>query len=446
MNRGALARWVGTTFKHDSRVWKNVSALYAAQGVRYLVPLLTVPYLSRTLGPAAFGRYAFAQAIGLYVFFITDYGFSLSATRDATRARNAPDELSDLLSGVTGAKLAIGAGCIALAEVLQCTLPQFRHNGNTLLLGALWGASLSLQPVWMFLGIERAVLPTAIDMISRAVSTLLIFMLVHGPSDASLALVLQIGGFLVSALIATVIAFRYVTLRAPSLCRVRRAVRRGWSFFVFRMAISMYGSSNTIVLSFVAPGAAVGFYAAAEKASRLLLGLFDPLLQALYPSANRAASADRLVAARAARVSVVGLTAAGLIAAILVYASAPRLVPVLLGPGFEPTERILQILSLLLPLLGMSTPLATQWLFPLGLESVVARIAASAAFIHLVVATSLAFVFSAQGAAWAIVCTETYVVTMLWFVLVRGDVNPFSRSFRSSHPSTLILASGDGGE
>ena len=65
---------------------KNILSLFVLQGANYILPLVTIPYLVRVLGPANFGRIAFAQAFIQYFVMLTDYGFNLSATRDIARA------------------------------------------------------------------------------------------------------------------------------------------------------------------------------------------------------------------------------------------------------------------------------------------------------------------------------------------------------------------------
>jgi O-antigen/teichoic acid export membrane protein len=42
---------------------KNIGALYAVQIANYVVPLLTLPWLTRALAPVNFGRLGFAIAI-----------------------------------------------------------------------------------------------------------------------------------------------------------------------------------------------------------------------------------------------------------------------------------------------------------------------------------------------------------------------------------------------
>lgn len=63
----------------------NLIALFSVQAVNYIIPLLTIPYLTRVLKPEGWGQVAFVQSLGLMLITIMEYGFSLSAARTCLR-------------------------------------------------------------------------------------------------------------------------------------------------------------------------------------------------------------------------------------------------------------------------------------------------------------------------------------------------------------------------
>ena len=75
---------------------QNLLALYLLQAANYAIPMLTVPFLVRTIGLEQFGLIAFAQAIAQYFVFAVDAGFNNNAVREIAVRRHEPGAVLEI--------------------------------------------------------------------------------------------------------------------------------------------------------------------------------------------------------------------------------------------------------------------------------------------------------------------------------------------------------------
>ncbi len=79
---------------------RNLLSLAVLQGSLYLIPLLSLPYLTRVLGIEGYGLLVMVQSVIFYFTLVTDYGFNLSATKAISVRLATNSDISDIISNV----------------------------------------------------------------------------------------------------------------------------------------------------------------------------------------------------------------------------------------------------------------------------------------------------------------------------------------------------------
>lgn len=410
----------------------DVGSVYGVQFGAYVIPLVTVPYLSRVLGPASWGLLAMAQAFALYGSLIVDYGFIFSASRQIVNATEDV-EIENVIAGVLGAKLLLALAVGVGAWAAYYFVPLFHQH--PLLLSAAVCAEVvrALLPAFYFFGIRRVALASMLDILSRFAAALGVFVFVHGARDAWKVFALQgMGGMLACALGTAMMYSRHRFLW-PRLGRSLQTLREGGGMFLFRSAYHIFSLGNAFILGLFAAPQEVGYYAGAEKINSAAVSVLSPLSTALYPHSTALLQESFDKAVRLTKASLYALSAVGIALMLFMWSASHLVIGIILGVKYQPSAAAFSILSLRAPMLAWTNVLGFQWLLALGLEKSFQRITMAALVINFSLAAFLAPRFSFIGMAWAVVASHAAMVIGVYLVLRRRKLNPFTISAQPSH-------------
>ena len=416
----------------------NVIALYGVQVCTYALPLLTFPYLARVLGPSGWGVVVFAQAIGVVIASVVEYGFDISAARETSLQRNEPKKLSALISGVLGAKVLLAMVCIAGALYSRRYTHHIAPSLALFWASTIWGVCQGINMLWFFQGLERMRLASVLEISGKVLATLSIFVLVHKPEDGWKVMAAQCVGCVVAHGVTVVLAYREVGFQWPTPSSVWNALRLGGSMFLFRAVQGLSGSVNRLVLGSVAPVAVLGEYAGAERITRVFQQGMWPVNQALYPKLTQQAQNNPASALKVVRLSLLLLGGLGLVLGLAIFFGASLLVHLVLGQAFQDSVPVLRIFAFWIPLVALCTVIIFQLLLPNQLDYQFNIVNFTAALVGIGAALLLAPGLSAIGIAWSAVIAQLYILVAFSFIVWRAGLNPFAATVSPLHPPILL--------
>ncbi len=328
------------------RVLGNVASLSILQCSNYILPLITLPYLLRVLGPEKFGLVAFAQALMFYFVLLTDYGFRLSATRRVSICRDNAGELSSIVSRVLVVELVMMALSFLLLTVIVVSVERLRADWRIYLLTFGMVPGHVLFTVWFFQGIERMKYITLLGLTARLVFLVAIFVLVRSPSDYLYVPALNCLGWITAGVVCMSLlhlrfGIRFVRVSASD---VLSTLREGFPVFmtsVFSGEIVL--STAAFVIGVFHGNAAVGYFSVAEKLLRALVMIRYPVTAGLFPFfSKRFEQRTPGTIASVLHVAVL-LSAVYLPATIIVAVFADRVVEVISGGAYAESAGLLRI-------------------------------------------------------------------------------------------------------
>jgi polysaccharide transporter, PST family len=395
----------------------NSAALYAVQGCRKLFPLFTVPYLTRIMNPVGWGTVAFVLSMADIMSLIIEFGFSLSATREISRQRHHRGNCRDVMGGVLGAQTLLAMIGLGLAAIVAPHITLLRNQPKMVIAGLIFALAQGTTPLWFFQGLERLKLAASLEIGAKFAALCGVFFFVRSPEDGWKVVVLQAMAAGVSTTAGIALAIRSFGFRLPDYALIKQALQRGWPMFVFRSAESLYGVGNVFLLGLFAPAAVVGYFATAEKITKAMFGLLNPIRDAVYPRLIYLAASSEKAAANLARPTIAVMVAGGFSVTATLFVMAPWLIRLLAGPNFAPAVPVLRLYSILPAMLSITYSVGLQWLLPLGRDRDVNRIIIGGACLNLVLSCLLAPRLGAMGMATSVLLSELYVCTnMVWAV------------------------------
>jgi len=409
-----------------SPVVKNVGALYSVHIARVIIPLLTVPYLARVLGPEMWGVVAIAQSFGSYVNIFIEYGYNLSATREIAKNQKNLNFHSELLSGIIGAKLLFTILGFLVTIAVQFVIPHLKENPRLLWMSFYEATIMALNFHWYFQGIEKMRFIAFLDVLTQFGAAISFFIFIQGSQDGWMVPAIRGCAAMISLVISLYLIFRTIPFKFPSFRKIVLAIKQGWSMFIFRGAVSMYTVGNAFLLGFFVPPEFVGYYSGAEKISKSVSGLLQPINRALFPRFTSLLNDSPVRAARLAKLSLYFMMGVGAISSVLVFVASPFLIKIILGNDFDAAVGTLRIFALLPVLIAISNMLGIQWMLPLGLDKSFNKIIFGAGLINFLLVFLLAPRFAHNGMAWSVVAAETFVTIAVVSVLIKNRLSPIT--------------------
>ena len=265
---------------------KNAAFLYVLTFSTQLLSLITVPYLTRVLGPVAYGRLGVALSLIAYAQLVLDFGFILSATELVSCNSNDSRDLSKIVVAVTSIKAALGI-CFGIGLFLLCGLVEsFKQDANLYILFYFAYLINSFLPDYLYRGKEQMKQITIRTVGVKILFTALMLLAIKSENDLILYPTFLLIGNLIAVLWSYIDIHRKyeITFVAVKKEEVLTIAKKTLPFFASRIASTFYQAANTLIIGILYPGQSiVGYYSSADKMMSMVKSTASPLADSLYP-------------------------------------------------------------------------------------------------------------------------------------------------------------------
>ena len=291
----------------EKKVVENAIYLTILQWFNYLIPLLILPYLVRTIGTKMFGLVMFAQTVATIFTLITDFGFSITGTRALSILKKNRTMKGELFFGVMSIKFALIILLLFFLFALTSTSDKFSQN--KLIYYYSFGVTIGMTifPSWFFHGIQNMKVITIVNAVSRTLFAGLVFMFITKPEDFLLVPLFNSASYIITGLFGLFYALKFLKIKVPSIVFIFNLVKESFKLFLSNLSTSLYSSFNILIIGLLTNDTLTGVYASFEKIILALKNIYTPIYQAVFPWLSTQTNQKRIIKKMSRIVFLLGL-------------------------------------------------------------------------------------------------------------------------------------------
>ena len=167
----------------NKNIVKNIVMLYGLSIAKIVLPLITLPYLTRVLSVDTYGTVSYVKTVMTYLQLTVDFGFMLSGTKDIVEGKKEGKDIGKITGDILLARIILGVIAFIVLLGLTIMLPILRENIVYVLLSYV-PVFLSIFLLdYLFRGLEEMQVITIRFVVMKGVAAILTFVFVRNDAQ-----------------------------------------------------------------------------------------------------------------------------------------------------------------------------------------------------------------------------------------------------------------------
>lgn len=403
----------------------------------FVFPLITYPYISRTLQPAGMGKVSFILSIITYFNMFAQLGIPTYGVRACAIVRDDKEKLTRTVHEILLINLLTTLTTYIVLFFATISIPRLFQEKQLVFVMSFTIILTSIGIEWLYKALEQYTYITIRSLVFKLISVFAIFLLIHSKGDYVKYGAIATFASSASYIINLINVHKYIGLRPIGNYNFKRHLKPVLIFFAMSIATLIYMNLDTVLLGFMKTDADVGYYSTAVKVKGILVSLVTSLGTVLLPRASyyiENGEIDSFTSLSKKAMNFVFISAIPLSIYFTIYAK--NVIYLLSGSAFHNSILPMRIIMFTLLFIGMSNLTGVQMLVPLGRENIVLISEIIGGLINFGINVILIPKFSFIGAAIASVVTE-FLIALIQYIYLRKEVQGL---FGDVSLSKLIIA------
>ena len=360
--------------KRHRKIIENFSYLSILQILSLITPLITYPYLVKTLGEVIYGTVIFAQTVITYFNILVAFGFNIIGVRDISLHRENPKKLSEIISSITIIKTLFLLFSLLLISIYMFYTSKMDYSLYYL---SFWICFNEIFfPSWFFQGMEEMKYITFVNFGIRTLFIGMIFIFIKSPNDYLFFPLLNGIGTLLAGGFSIILLYKKYKIqliRVPIKTLIEY-IKSSYHLFISNISIQIYLNANKIIIGHFLGMREVTYYDLAEKITNMGKTPQSMINQVLYPKISLEKNKEFIQ-----KVLKTTFIMNSFIYILVFLFTKPIII------YFGGNEAILRILFLTVPIIVISNVLMILTLLPFGYNKDFTKIVSLSALFYLLI-------------------------------------------------------------
>ena len=261
--------------------------MYILSIAKLVIPLISLPYLTRVLTVECYGSVAFVKSLMSYFQILIDFGFLLSATKDiidVVKKKQSPNtSIGDtfyaqlLLCGMSAVILTVCCFCLDILD--GYVLYSFFSLGTNIL-------SIFLFE-YVFKAYEQMGKIAIRYVIMKLISLVLTLLFVKSDKDIMLMPIFDV---LASIVVIVLVSFQLKKLGVKPEFNFKRikgawiALKSSFVYFISNFATTAFTALNTVLIGLFLSKTEVAYWSVTMQIVSAVQALYSPIINSVFPT------------------------------------------------------------------------------------------------------------------------------------------------------------------
>ena len=265
----------------------NTIMMYLLTIAKLVIPLISLPYLTRVLSVDCYGTVSFVKSLISYMQVLVDFGFLLSGTKD----------IVDILKNNGNPKQAIGNTLYAqlILSLISTVLMFICSFSFDIVDGYVIFAMLSLVPVilsvflfeYVFKAYEKMDKIAIKFIVMKVISLILTLIFVKNDGDVYLMPIFDILGSIVVVFMTFIqlkkmnvqVDFKFNKIKQAFIC-----LKTSFVYFISNFASTAFTLLNTLIIGIMLTKADVAYWNVTMQLVTAVQAMYAPIINSVFPT------------------------------------------------------------------------------------------------------------------------------------------------------------------